>query len=338
MAKSKLRTIQDQISQDRPIGQVILPLRLFLGFTFIYAGLLKLSSKDFLSATAPNGVLKQMQNSADGSPIAFVVQHAVEHYVLFGLAIAIGELCVGIGILFGLWTRLAAAFGFVLSTSFWLTVSWHTYPYFFGVDIIFMAALTPLIIAGDGGYFSLGSQIRSVVERQLKAPGGAKSNEPLQGEINRRTLVRTGVAAGALAGIGLVSGGVARIFSKATPAPSPTPSASASPHKTSSGAPKGGIKITSAATVPVGSSHQFTDRNGSPAYLLQPRKGTFMAFSAVCTHEGCVVNFNSGAKSFQCPCHGASYNGSTGEVTGGPAPLPLTKIPVVESGGFVYMV
>lgn len=337
MANSRINKFIVSTTKDRPTGVVLLPLRLFLGATFIYAGLLKLSSKDFLSATAPNGVLKQMQNSATGNPIAFIVQHAVEHYVLFGLAIAIGELCVGIGILFGIWTRLAATFAFILSASFWLTVSWHTYPYFFGVDIVFMAAVTPLILAGDGGYLSLGASIRSGVTKQLSKPGTTQSNRTAEDQINRRTLVRTGVAAAGLAGLGMITGGVARLFSKATPAPTPTPVASAT-HKPSAGAPKGGVKITQVSSVPVGTSFQFTDKSGSPAYLLQPSKGKFMAFSAVCTHEGCIVGFNSGSKSFQCPCHGASYNGLTGEVTGGPAPLPLTKISVVESGGIIYMV
>jgi len=278
-----------------------------------------------------------MQNAVVNSPISIVVQHAVEHYQLAGLSIAFGELFVGIGILFGIWTRLAATFAFILSASFWLTVSWSTSPYFFGPDIIFMAALTPLIVAGDGGYLSVGARVRSIVERQLKAPGGAPSNQPLQQEIDRRTLVRTGAVAGLLAGFGLLAGGLGRIFSKATPVTgaAPTHSSSAKP---SSGAPSGGVKIASASAISVGSSFQFVDKQGSPAFLLQPAKGKYLAYSAVCTHQGCIVGFDSGSNSFQCPCHGATYNGQTGQVMAGPAPSPLTKIHVVESGGNIYMV
>ena len=337
MTQSIARKFFSQATKDRPIGVVLAPLRVFLGITFIYAGLLKLSSADFLSQTAPSGVLKQMQNAAVGSPISFVVQHAVEHYKLAGLSIAFGELFVGIGILFGIWTRLAALFAFILSASFWLTVSWSTSPYFFGPDIVFMAAVTPLMIAGDGGYLSVGARIRAVVEQQHKSPRGAPSNQPLQQEIDRRTLVRTGAAAGVLAGVGLLAGGIGRMFSKATPAPVATPTHSSSA-KPTSGAPSGGVKIASASAISVGSSFQFTDRQGSPAFLLQPASGKYLAYSAICTHQGCIVGFDSGSDTFQCPCHGAGFAGLTGQVIAGPAPSPLTQIQVVESGGYIYMV
>jgi thiosulfate dehydrogenase [quinone] large subunit len=337
MVQSTLSRFINQATKERPIGVVLLPLRIFLGVTFIYAGLLKLSSADFLSATAPNGVLKQMQHAVIDSPISFIVQHAVEHYQLAGLSIALGELFVGIGILFGIWTRVAAVFAFILSASFWLTVSWTTSPYFFGPDIIFMASVTPLIIAGDGGHLSVGARIRSIVERQLKAPGGAQQNAPLQAEIDRRTLVRTGAVAGVLAGGGLLAGGVGRIFSKQTQIAAPAPSHSVSA-KPGSGAPKGGIKIASASAVSIGSSFQFNDKQGSPAFLMQPAKGRYLAYSAICTHNGCVVGFDTPSDTFQCPCHGASYDGKTGAVLGGPTQLPLTKIQVVEFAGDIYMV
>lgn len=334
MAQSTIRRFSERMAQDRPIGIVLLPLRAFLGITFIYAGLLKLTSADFLSKTSPNGVLSQMQHAVSGSPISFVVQHAIEHYVLFGLAIACGELFVGIGILFGIWTRLAALFAFILSASFWLTVSWNTTPYFFGVDIIFMFALTPLVIAGDGGYLSLGARIRQIVALQMKSPGGAKSNEPLQKEIDRRTLVRTGALAGVLAGSGLLVGGIGRLFSKATPVATPSPI----PTHQGSGVPPGAIKIASLSEIPVGSSFQFNDKSGTPSFLLRPATKHFLAYSAVCTHNGCIVGYDQPSKTFQCPCHGAVYSGSSGQVLGGPAPLPLTRINVREIGGNIYMI
>jgi len=337
MTQSTVRRFISQATQERPIGVILTPLRVFLGVTFIYAGLLKLSSPDFFSQTAPNGVLKQMQNAAVGSPISFIVQHAVEHYKLAGYAIAVGELFVGIGILFGIWTRLAASFAFILSASFWLTVSWSTSPYFFGPDVIFMAAVTPLMIAGDGAYLSVGARIRSRIQQQHKASIGASDNQPQQQEIDRRTVVRTGAVAGGLASVGLLAGGIGRMLSKTTTAPVALPSNSSSSSPTSS-VPSGGVKIASASAISVGSAFPFTDSQGSPAFLLQPAKGKYLAYSAVCTHQGCIVGFDSGSNSFQCPCHGAGFDGQTGQVTAGPAPSPLAKIAVVESGGNIYMV
>ena len=87
----------------------------------------------------------------------------------------------------------------------------------------------------------------------------------------------------------------------------------------------------------VGSAANFTDpRTGQPGIIVQPKAGTLLAYSAVCTHAGCTVGFSGGQ--FACPCHGATYSAASGAVTGGPAPAPLARINVVESGGKIYAV
>jgi len=57
----------------------------------------------------------------------------------------------------------------------------------------------------------------------------------------------------------------------------------------------------------------------------------FLAFSAVCPHLRCVVNWNQVLKKFECPCHGAKFN-PTGEVLEGPPPRPLDlyRLQIVE--------
>ncbi len=57
----------------------------------------------------------------------------------------------------------------------------------------------------------------------------------------------------------------------------------------------------------------------------------FIAFSAVCPHLHCVVNWNEMHKVFECPCHGAKFD-RQGEVTEGPPPRPLDlyKLQIVE--------
>jgi thiosulfate dehydrogenase [quinone] large subunit len=103
--------------------------------------------------------------------------------------------------------------------------------------------------------------------------------------------------------------------------------------------PAGGVKIAKADSVPVGSAKAFTDpKTNQPAYLMQPKAGTFLAYTAVCTHQGCTVGFDQGSNQFACPCHGARFDGTTGNVLRGPARSPLAKIKVVESGGIVYAV
>jgi cytochrome b6-f complex iron-sulfur subunit len=74
---------------------------------------------------------------------------------------------------------------------------------------------------------------------------------------------------------------------------------------------------------------------GKPAVVIKTDKG-FVALSAVCTHLGCLVEFDSGKKAIQCPCHAATFD-LEGHVTGGPAPRPLAMYQVSEVQGKVYV-
>ncbi|MGI9135472.1 MAG: Rieske (2Fe-2S) protein [Candidatus Nanopelagicales bacterium] len=103
----------------------------------------------------------------------------------------------------------------------------------------------------------------------------------------------------------------------------------------SSGSASSGAQIAQAADVPVGSVFAFQDPQGGPAFLLQPAAGTYLAYSGICTHNGCTVGYDEAAAEFACPCHGARFEVATGEPVQGPAQKPLTKIAVVESGGVV---
>ncbi|MEY4137664.1 MAG: hypothetical protein RL205_1792 [Actinomycetota bacterium] len=94
-------------------------------------------------------------------------------------------------------------------------------------------------------------------------------------------------------------------------------------------------QIAKAADVPVGSVFAFQDPQGGPAFLLQPAAGTFLAYSGICTHNGCTVGYDEPAAQFACPCHGARFDAATGAVVQGPAQQPLAKIAVVESGGVI---
>jgi len=295
----------------------------------MYAGLLKLISADYLNPDSPTGVLKQMQGAASDSPISFILTSAIEHASLSGIAIAAGELFAGLGILFGIWTRFAAAGAFVLSLSFVLTVGWGTYPYFFGPDIIFMAAVLPLMMAGDGGYLSVESLIRRRVKQDLGINESSVNPLAVDKAIARRTLVQSGAAAGALGVAGLVAGVIGRKMNNANPTTSPTTNPTFSPS---------GKKIAKVSDVPVGTALQVTDATGGPAYLLQPTSGTFLAYSSICTHQGCLVSYDQAANNFACPCHGAQFDLASGNATRGPAVTPLTKYNVVVRGQDVYLV
>jgi cytochrome b6-f complex iron-sulfur subunit len=97
----------------------------------------------------------------------------------------------------------------------------------------------------------------------------------------------------------------------------------------------GGKAIAETSEVAPGSALQFKD-SGSPAVLVHLDNGDFVAYSAVCTHQGCTVAYKNGQ--LACPCHGSVFDPAKGaEVVAGPAPRPLPKIPVKVSGGEVFM-
>ncbi len=127
-----------------------MPLRAFLGVTFVYAGLQKLADRWFFTASAPASVQSQLRGAVRTSPIGALLSGPAHHAVLVGVLIAFAELAVGLGALLGLWARLAAAGGMLLSFSFLLAVSWHSRPYYYGADVVFLFAWTPLVIAGAG--------------------------------------------------------------------------------------------------------------------------------------------------------------------------------------------
>ena len=97
-------------------------------------------------------------------------------------------------------------------------------------------------------------------------------------------------------------------------------------------APAGGQEIAQISKVPAGSAVNFTD-SGNPAVLIHLQNGKFAAYSAVCTHQGCTVAYQSGQLS--CPCHGSVFDPSKGgRALYGPALSPLPQIPIkVQSGG-----
>ncbi len=83
------------------------------------------------------------------------------------------------------------------------------------------------------------------------------------------------------------------------------------------------------SSIPVGGA--VSAKMGSaPIVVSQPTAGKVVAFSAVCTHQGCTVAPQG--KEFDCPCHGSRFDATTGDVLGGPASQPLPKLTATVSG------
>jgi thiosulfate dehydrogenase (quinone) large subunit len=338
------------------LGRALLPLRAFLGFTFCFAGLQKLANPRFFDAADPASIQAQLAGAARRSPIHALTSPLTHVAVPLGILIAFGELAVGVGTLLGLRARLAAAGGLALSLMLFLTVSFHSAPYYTGADIVFAFAWTPLLLAGSGSVLSLDAAIKDWAGQQAAAARRqARRSRPAAPEIHRREVLLRGMTTAAVAAVSLVIGGLAAGLgrlaggtagqastSSLPPATAPVPAATAQPSSSSGPKPgkvPSGTAIGPAADVPVGQAASFQDpATGDPSIVIQPRSGQFVAFDAVCPHAGCTVGYDPTSKMIICPCHGSQFNASTGAVEVGPAATGLKRITIAESsGGQLYV-
>ena len=86
--------------------------------------------------------------------------------------------------------------------------------------------------------------------------------------------------------------------------------------------------IAKTSEVPVGGGKIFTSEK---VVVTQPTEGDFKAFSAICTHQSCVVTEISG-EDIDCACHGSKFSIKDGSVVGGPANKPLQAFKATVSG------
>jgi Rieske Fe-S protein len=88
------------------------------------------------------------------------------------------------------------------------------------------------------------------------------------------------------------------------------------------------VVLAKTTDIPVGGGTILTDKK---IVITEPQSGTFEAFTAVCTHQGCLVNSVSGG-TINCPCHGSKFSIANGSVVNGPAPSPLAPVSIEVQG------
>lgn len=346
---------------------ILLPMRLFLGITFVYAGVQKLMDKQFFNPSARGYIGKQIIGFANNTPLhGFLISVALPHATAFGLLVAVGEIAIGLGTLVGLLFRPAAFFGLLINILFFLSATWHVYPYFYGSDIVFAFCWLTVMIAGpeNTGVPALDLIVASWLfapeEQQKLAPAisfllGIKEPrliaEPVEALSNgrqasgnrrqaqryaqrakqqsRRSFIWGVVTGGAGIAVGALFLRVFRFL--------PGDEGAASPSAITSTTTASGTTTTSSGTsaviaqisqVPDNSSAQFTvNSSGDPGVLVHLNNGQFVAYDAVCTHAGCTVSYDPGSQMLLCPCHGAAFDPSkAAAVVQGPAPTPLASV------------
>jgi thiosulfate dehydrogenase (quinone) large subunit len=371
-------SLRDRLAAASVPAAALLPIRFFFGVTFVYAGLDKLLDPSFFDPASPTSIAAQLAEFARVSPLGPLVRIGEPFANPIGLLVAFAEIAIGLGALTGLAYRLAAAGGAALSLLFWLTASWTTHPYYYGPDLPYAAGWTALALAGHGGLLvprwvlTLSRPAASPARARARSadqPGGwtqrpAGGQSALATETSRRLLLQVGVLAGAALALGVATlplrafrgsppaTGSSGTGATATPSGSAGPSASpaASPQATSGPASPqaGGIAVAKVAdlkradavsfTVPVDAPSTLPA--GDPGVIVKLPDGTFVAFDAVCTHEGCTVAWDAAASVLLCPCHGAAFDAANqAAVLAGPTRQPLAPLPITVDAatGTIYL-
>lgn len=165
--------------------------------------------------------------------------------------------------------------------------------------------------------------------------------------ISRRTLLAAGagglgvtaVAACSSSGSAATAHGGPQTSGAGSAVGGSTASTSSSPESatgslsSAAGGAGGGAALASLADIKVGEAIAVTLPNGKAGIVSRPTATTAACFSAICTHQGCVVKPNG--TSLDCPCHGSRFDAKTGAVLNGPASFALEKVAVRLSGGKV---
>jgi len=107
------------------------------------------------------------------------------------------------------------------------------------------------------------------------------------------------------------------------------------PPKTAGGT--GGDKVLAGKTADIPPGEGKVVAMGSRPVIVVNSAGGPTAFSAICTHLGCIVTWDTAAKQITCPCHDGVFNPATGAVVSGPPPAPLPPVRVAVEGDQIFL-
>lgn len=229
------------------LGVVLLPLRVFLGFISIYAGMGKLCDPVYFDGGKRGSMVKWLNTLHPWEVAEPLRQFALQHPVGSGLVIAFFQVIVGVLTVLGLWQRVAAVVGAMLSAALIVTVSWKTVPAYDAPDIIYLAAWSPLIIAGAPVY-SVDGRLASEAWRTL---GPRADIWDLRHRVLRRGALVSAVVVGLTLLIGSLLGGAVRDADRVVvpgPGEAPRNELPGSPLPEEPGAPRQKVGTPSAST------------------------------------------------------------------------------------------
>ena len=167
-----------------------------------------------------------------------------------------------------------------------------------------------------------GANEAGVVEHDTPAASGTSSSGAMPG------------SAGSMQASPPASGAEASPPASGAEASPPASGEGSKPKKGAMGPKASGTVLGTASEIPVGGGKIFA---AAKVVVTQPVRGQYNAFSAVCTHVGCILSEVADG-TIDCPCHGSEFKITNGAVVTGPAPRPLPKKQIKIVDGQVFLI
>ncbi|MDH6576696.1 DoxX family membrane protein [Kitasatospora sp. MAP5-34] len=320
------------------LGLVLLPLRVVLGALSVYAGFSKLCDPVYFDGGDRGSMMRWLGSLHPWRVAQPLLDFAMAHPVGAGLGVAFTQVVVGVLSILGLWQRMAAAAVMALSAALLFTVSWRTVPVYDTPDLIFLAAWSPLLIAG-APFGSLDGRIALEAWRRY----GSGAPAAVRRRVLRRGTVVTTVVVGLTMLLGSMLGAAVRTGSlthsgpakspsdygspmwpangaSPAPAPTPTPSPSASPSPVPSPTAPSASASSGKSAKPHSSKSDRSTAGASSSSGGDPSTGSS-------THSG-----SSGSGSSTTPKQPSSTGGSPGLIGGVLGSAPLLGLPTPALG------
>ncbi len=108
------------------------------------------------------------------------------------------------------------------------------------------------------------------------------------------------------------------------------------PPSQSSGDKSERVQVGTSADLPVGQG-KIVSVNNKAVIVVNTDQGGLKAFSAICTHLGCIVEWDAARQFILCPCHDGRFNALNGTVISGPIPSPLAELTLTIEDDVVYV-
>jgi len=96
------------------------------------------------------------------------------------------------------------------------------------------------------------------------------------------------------------------------------------------------VEVGKAVEFPVGQG-KVVPVNDKPVIVVNTEQEGPKAFSAICTHLACIVEWDETRQFILCPCHDGRFSPLNGSVISGPPPAPLPELPLTVEGDAIYV-